>query len=97
VVIVDTDLPARSAEQKSDERANRAGVAKRSTAKTSKVKVAEQPPSADGFADSGGGLPDTLDAPDTVALEEKPAPQASGSTVAYTFPPASVTRLTIGL
>jgi len=69
VVIVDTDLPARSAEQKSDERANRAGVAKRSTAKTSKVKVAEQPPSADGFADSGGGgLPDTLDAPDTVAL-----------------------------
>jgi len=67
VVIVDTDLPARSAEQKSDERANRAGVAKRSTAKTSKVKVAEQPPSADGFADSGGG-PDTLDAPDTVAL-----------------------------
>jgi len=68
VVIVDTDLPARSAEQKSDERANRAGVAKRSTAKTSKVKVAEQPPSADGFADSGGGLPDTLDAADTVAL-----------------------------
>ena len=68
VVIVDTDLPARSAEQKSDERANRAGVAKRSTTKTSKVKVAEQPPSADGFADSGGGLPDTLDAPDTVAL-----------------------------
>ena len=68
MVIVDTDLPARSAEQKSDERANRAGVAKRSTAKTSKVKVAEQPPSADGFADSGGGLPDTLDAPDTVAL-----------------------------
>jgi RNA polymerase sigma factor (sigma-70 family) len=67
VVIVDTDLPARSAEQKSDERANRAGVAKRSTAKTSKVKVAEQPPSADGFADSGGG-PDTLEAPDTVAL-----------------------------
>ena len=67
MVIVDTDLPARSAEQKSDERANRAGVAKRSTAKTSKVKVAEQPPSADGFADSGGG-PDTLDAPDTVAL-----------------------------
>jgi len=63
VVIVDTDLPARSAEQKSDERANRAGVAKRSTTKTSKVKVAEQPPSADGFADSGGGLPDTLDAP----------------------------------
>ena len=68
MVIVDTDLPARSAEQKSDERANRAGVAKRSTAKTSKVKVAEQPPSADGFADSGGGLPDTLDASDTVAL-----------------------------
>jgi len=68
VVIVDTDLPARSSEQKSDERANRAGVAKRSTAKTSKVKVAEQPPSADGFADSGGGLPDTLDASDTVAL-----------------------------
>jgi RNA polymerase nonessential primary-like sigma factor len=68
VVIVDTDLPARSAEQKSDERANRAGVAKRSSAKTSKVKVAEQPPSADGFADSGGGLPDTLDASDTVAL-----------------------------
>ena len=68
MVIVDTDLPARSAEQKSDERANRAGVAKRSTAKTSKVKVAEQPPSADGFADSGGGLPDTLDAADTVAL-----------------------------
>jgi RNA polymerase sigma factor (sigma-70 family) len=67
VVVVDTDLPARSAEQKSDERANRAGVAKRSTARTSKVKVAEQPPSADGFADSGG-LPDTLDAPDTVAL-----------------------------
>jgi RNA polymerase nonessential primary-like sigma factor len=68
VVIVDTDLPARSAEQESDERANRAGVAKRSTAKTSKSKVAEQPPSADGFAASGGGLPDTLDAPDTVAL-----------------------------
>ena len=68
MVIVDTDLPARSAEQKSDERANRAGVTKRSTAKTSKVKVAEQPPSADGFADSGGGLPDTLDASDTVAL-----------------------------
>ena len=68
MVIVDTDLPARSAEQKSDERANRAGVTKRSTAKTSKVKVAEQPPSADGFADSGGGLPDTLDAADTVAL-----------------------------
>lgn len=67
MVVVDTDLPARSAEQKSDERANRAGVAKRSTARTSKVKVAEQPPSADGFADSGG-LPDTLDAPDTVAL-----------------------------
>jgi RNA polymerase nonessential primary-like sigma factor len=68
VVIVDTDLPARSAEQESDERANRVGVAKRSTAKTSKSKVAEQPPSADGFAASGGGLPDTLDAPDTVAL-----------------------------
>ncbi len=68
MVIVDTDLPARSAEQESDERANRAGVAKRSTAKTSKSKVAEQPPSADGFAASGGGLPDTLDAPDTVAL-----------------------------
>jgi RNA polymerase sigma factor (sigma-70 family) len=68
VVIVDTDLPARSAEQESDERANRAGVGKRSTAKTSKSKVAEQPPSADGFAASGGGLPDTLDAPDTVAL-----------------------------
>jgi RNA polymerase sigma factor (sigma-70 family) len=68
VVIVDTDLPARSAEQESDERADRAGVAKRSTAKTSKSKVAEQPPSADGFADSGGGLPDTLDAQDTVAL-----------------------------
>jgi RNA polymerase nonessential primary-like sigma factor len=77
VVIVDTDLPARSAKQESDERANRAGVAKRSTAKTSKSKVAEQPPSANGFAeppsangfaDSGGGLPDTLDAPDTVAL-----------------------------
>jgi len=67
VVIVDTDLPTRSAEPESDERANRAGVAKRSTARTSKVKVAEQPPSADGFADSGG-LPDTLDAPDTVAL-----------------------------
>jgi RNA polymerase sigma factor (sigma-70 family) len=68
VVVVDTDLPTRSAEQESDERANRAGVAKRSTARTSKSKVAEQPPSADGFADSGGGLPDTLDAPDTVAL-----------------------------
>ena len=68
MVIVDTDLPARGAEQESDERANRAGVAKRSTAKTSKSKVAEQPPSADGFAASGGGLPDTLDAPDTVAL-----------------------------
>jgi RNA polymerase sigma factor (sigma-70 family) len=65
VVIVDTD---RNAEQKSDERANPTGVAKRSTAKTSKVKVAEQPPSADGFADSGGGLPDTLDTPDTAAL-----------------------------
>jgi RNA polymerase sigma factor (sigma-70 family) len=64
VVIVDTD---RNAEQKSDERANPTDVAKRSTAKTSKVKVAEQPPSADGFADSGGG-PDTLEAPDTVAL-----------------------------
>ena len=68
MVVVDTELPAHSAEQESDERANGGGAAKRSTAKTSKSKVAEQPGSADGFADSGSGLPDTVDAPDAVAL-----------------------------
>ncbi|HZT43230.1 MAG TPA: alpha-L-arabinofuranosidase C-terminal domain-containing protein [Chthonomonadaceae bacterium] len=39
----------------------------------------------------------THDAPDTVSLEEKEAPQSSGSRLAYTFPPASATRLTVGL
>ncbi|HLK56102.1 MAG TPA: alpha-L-arabinofuranosidase C-terminal domain-containing protein, partial [Chthonomonadaceae bacterium] len=39
----------------------------------------------------------THDAPDTVGLEEKEAPQAGGSRLAVTFPPASVTRLTLGL
>ena len=68
MVIVDTDLPARDAKQEADERPNGAGVAKRSTAKAPKSKVAERPGPADSFVDSGDGLPDTLDAPDAVAL-----------------------------
>jgi RNA polymerase sigma factor (sigma-70 family) len=67
VVIVDTDLPARDAKQEADERPNGAGAAKR-TAKAPKSKVAERPGPADSFVDSADGLPDTLDAPDAVAL-----------------------------
>ena len=39
----------------------------------------------------------TFDRPDTVRQRETPAGPASGATLAHTFPPASVTRLTMDL
>jgi RNA polymerase nonessential primary-like sigma factor len=88
-VIVDTDLPARGAEQESDERTNGARVTKRSTTKPSKSKVAE-PGSADGFVDSGSGLPDALDAPDTVALAVESDSGDDGVVVASGASPADL-------
>jgi RNA polymerase nonessential primary-like sigma factor len=49
------------------------------------LKAAERPPSADGFADSADGLPETVDGPDAAALAvdtEDDAPVATGATLA---------------